>query len=374
MPDWYYIDTAGQRRGPVEDEELLQLNGAARLRADTLVWREGMGADWVAFVDVAAPLFARKNGGREEAAGGGAFSGGNGEKEGEEERVEIGVCAHTRTVHPQAEMLAYGDAQVAADYREGFFQHLMETAAPGPTGSSGARLVYTGFWWRALAAFLDYLVKMVPGWIGMVPYYLVAMGMAFSPGGGEDAGLGWVIAMGAAYAFGMLFVLGFSIFYDTWMVGKYQATLGKMVIGSKVVNPDGSRLSYKRAFLRWVMKKVVDPLIVWTPPTAVFGIFFGLGYFFEEQGNTGAAIIASLMIAGSVCAVLATALGLGVYWMAAFDPEKRALHDRMAATRVVKGKGEKLPKKEKRKAGDGERTEEGEAEKGKKKNDVDWLS
>ena len=79
-----------------------------------------------------------------------------------------------------------------------------------------------------------------------------------------------------------------SLAYTTYFLGAYSATPGKMACGLKVIRPDGEKISYARA----------------------------CGRFFAE--------ILSYII-----------LFIG-YIIAAFDDEKRALHDRICDTRVVK--------------------------------------
>lgn len=79
-----------------------------------------------------------------------------------------------------------------------------------------------------------------------------------------------------------------SLAYTIYFLGAYSATPGKMACGLKVMRPDGERISYGRA----------------------------CGRFFAE-------LLSSVI------------LGIG-YIMAAFDEEKRALHDRICDTRVVK--------------------------------------
>ena len=76
--------------------------------------------------------------------------------------------------------------------------------------------------------------------------------------------------------------------YDTWFVGKYGATPGKMACKIKVVVADGTPVSYSRA----------------------------LGRHFAKW-------LSSLII------------GIG-FLMAAFDDERRTLHDRICETRVVR--------------------------------------
>ena len=75
--------------------------------------------------------------------------------------------------------------------------------------------------------------------------------------------------------------------YETLMIGKYGATLGKMAAKVRVVTAEGGKVSYARA----------------------------LGRYFSK------------ILSGMICAI--------GYIMAAFDEEKRALHDRICNTRVV---------------------------------------
>ncbi len=82
--------------------------------------------------------------------------------------------------------------------------------------------------------------------------------------------------------------LGLSIAYSTYFLGAFGATPGKMALGLRVVRPDGEKIGYARALGR-VLGEFVSSLI----------------------------------------------LGIG-YLMAAFDGEKRALHDRICDTRVIR--------------------------------------
>jgi len=79
-----------------------------------------------------------------------------------------------------------------------------------------------------------------------------------------------------------------SVGYVTYFLGAYSATPGKMACGLRVVRPDGEKISYGRAC-----------------------------------GRCFAEFVSSLI------------LGIG-YLMVIFDEEKRALHDRICDTRVVK--------------------------------------
>lgn len=45
-PNWYYLDTTGERHGPLRQEEFVTMIGAGRFQPTSEVWREGF-ADWV---------------------------------------------------------------------------------------------------------------------------------------------------------------------------------------------------------------------------------------------------------------------------------------------------------------------------------------
>jgi len=309
MKEWHYVDPSAARQGPVDDETLLRMNREALLDARTLVWREGL-AEWAPFLSVAGEFF-----------------------ESDEKGLppDLGVCAHSGKVCLRSEMLPYGDALISSDHKDAFVSKLMETGTVGVADATGSPLIYVGFWMRVLASFLDYFVKMPVSWIFMVPYSVLAFTMGTQADG--DGGRAVAIA-NLAYGFGLLGMLAVSIFYDTWMVGRFQATLGKMAIGAKVVKPDGARLNYKQAFYRWFANKVVSYFIVTVPPLLVFAIVMFASFYALSADNP--ALFAGGMLVAVLAYLVFTLICCGVYWMAAFDPEKRALHDRMAATRVAR--------------------------------------
>jgi uncharacterized RDD family membrane protein YckC len=75
--------------------------------------------------------------------------------------------------------------------------------------------------------------------------------------------------------------------YDVLLTGRFGATLGKMAVGARVTTRDGAPIGYNRALLRWLASRLSD-------------LTFGFGY---------------LLIAAR--------------------PDKRALHDLLAGTKVV---------------------------------------
>jgi uncharacterized RDD family membrane protein YckC len=133
---------------------------------------------------------------------------------------------------------------------------------------------YAGFWIRFGAQFLDQIIlTVVTQMIGFV------MGTAAGASGQPNIGL-----------IGIVFVINMAIIvsYDAFFLGKYGATPGKMACGLRVVTAEGEPISYGRAVGRHFAKYLS-------------GMIFLIGYI-----------------------------------MAAFDDERRALHDRICNTRVIK--------------------------------------
>lgn len=142
-------------------------------------------------------------------------------------------------------------------------------------GSTGD-LRYAGFWIRFGAKFIDGIILWAVSFaMTMTTTLLIAANK--SP---QTA-----IAVGVL---NMLLQLGFGIGYMVYFLsGKHQATPGKMACGLKVVTAEGDRISGGRAVGRYFAEMLS-------------GMIFMIGYI-----------------------------------MAAFDDEKRTLHDRICNTRVV---------------------------------------
>lgn len=315
MAAWFYTDETAKQCGPLEEEAVLELSKDGTILSKTLVWKEGMD-DWVPFNQVAESFYGSDDDGVP---------------------VELGVCAYSERIFPMGELIPYGEALIGPEYKDAFVQELMEVAAVDIEDATEKKLEYVGFWWRTLSSLLDYMIKMIPSWICMVPYYVVAaMGSGISESSSEVLPA-WTTGMLLSAGLGSLGMLAISIFYETWMIGKYQATLGKMVIGAKVVSADGSRLTYGRAFGRWLAKKPLNYIIVMGIPYFVFFLFlFGMGALSSGGSSDNSAGIALAILAGFGIFLFTMVLCGGVYWMAAFDKEKRTLHDRIASTRVIK--------------------------------------
>lgn len=251
--NWYYAEQ-GQQTGPVSEEQLDALISAGKIQPDTLVWREGMAA-WSPY---------------REARGGAAPAGATAPAA--EPMAEV-VCAECGKIFPLDETIRYGEVRVCAGCKPAFLQKLREGAAVN-TGEMNYARVLTRFG----AVFLDGLILgAVNMTLGFFVGLLGAAAARNNPGGF------------VAIQFVMFFIeIAIGVSYETIMIGKYGATLGKMACKIKVVTADGGRVSYGRACGRYFAK----------------------------------------MLSGFMCLI--------GYIIAIFDnPQKRALHDHICNTRVI---------------------------------------
>jgi uncharacterized RDD family membrane protein YckC len=198
----------------------------------------------------------------------------------------MAACTQCGRYMSEEDVIRYDGHVVCAQCKPLFFQRLREGAAPATISAYGvaaAGVQYAGFWIRFAARFIDGLIlNVVSGILGFV------VGFAFAAsavrGSRNDVGLTVVMAQVVA----TLLSIMVAATYETIFVGRWGATVGKMACGIKIVLADGSRVTYIRAFSR---------------------------YF--------ATLLSSLT------------LMIG-YIIAGFDDQKRALHDHICNTRVVR--------------------------------------
>lgn len=315
---WFY-SYKGQQKGPVSACDLLVLESSGIITRGTLVWAEGM-PDWRALDAVREQV-------RVEA--------------GEENLSRFAVCAHSQEVHPRSEMIAYGDRFIAPQHKDAFVQSLHEGTTLSEEVHKG-EMRFVGFWWRALASTIDSLVKGAVSMMLMIPVGVLAMPAIehFSNSGdsvdSEAAAVGMIAGFLGAYFF-MFFVATLAgLFYETWMVGKYGGTVGKIALRLRIVNADGSKPTYAKAFGRWaaeVLSKGICFSIMYGVQIAfllIFGIAAG-GFRFEGSAESQPLMGAGLVLVSFV----ASALACFPWWMAGCTAEKKALHDVICGTRVV---------------------------------------
>lgn len=146
---------------------------------------------------------------------------------------------------------------------------------------------YGGFWRRLVAKVIDGFITGVLSWIILLPLLFALLGTAGMLAPGAQATPEQMVAVLTFQLISICVQVAIGLTYSIFFLRKYAATPGKMVLGLKVYRADSSRLSVGRIAARYFAE-----WLSW--------LIFLLGYI-----------------------------------IAAFDPEKRALHDRIADTRVV---------------------------------------
>jgi uncharacterized RDD family membrane protein YckC len=301
---WYY-QKGGQEMGPVSKAELQQLIKSRQVDAKTLVrsaqtdqWRplaemvrgqskstpvpppigEGPAAGQAVPASQAGPrpASAPESGAVSDDPAEPAQDAPGGDGAGALAAPSTAVCSQCGRSFPTDQVLSYEGQVICAACKPMFVQKLREGA------SLPVRREYGGFWIRFLAKFIDGITMGVIQWAIMIPASMM-MAPTLVQGGNPFASPGFIAFFGVQ----MLLSIMLPCAYNTFFLGRFGATLGKMACRLKVVTAEGGKVSYARAF----------------------------GRFFAEM--------ISYMI-----------LAIG-YIMAAFDDEKRALHDRICSTRVV---------------------------------------
>ena len=204
------------------------------------------------------------------------------ESSSQEMQKEVGpgqaVCSECGRTFPEEEMISFENAKVCAGCKPVFVQKIKE-------GVSVAGIMeYAGFWIRFGAIFIDGIILWV---VQMVIYgvFGIITATVMPSMSGESPYSSYFIFSQVIITL-LSFVI--SAAYDIWFVGRFGATPGKMACKIKIVEPDGGKVSYSKALGRYFAKWI------------------------------------SSMI-----------LGIG-FLMAAFDDEKRTLHDRICETRVIR--------------------------------------
>lgn len=173
------------------------------------------------------------------------------------------------------EQAAVEEATEAAARVEEVFAGVLRSRARTP--------VYAGFWIRLLAKLIDaavlYSVSLVVQRVVAAAWFGGAL-----PSFEQDVE-GWLRFVTIMLSVNSMMAVAYSVYF----IRKHEATPGKRLLGLRVVRADGSRVSVSRVGWRYMAEQLSGLIVL-------------VGYV-----------------------------------MAAFDDEKRTLHDYMCDTRVVKG-------------------------------------
>jgi uncharacterized RDD family membrane protein YckC len=186
---------------------------------------------------------------------------------------KILYCSQCGQPKFEQELAHFGDILVCGSCKPAYAQGLSEGIA-----ARGA-FHYGGFWIRFVAYLIDSLI------VGFSSVALQAVLLPkLRPNPSLAAGASALALVGIAYVVGV----AIAATYEGMFVYKLGATPGKMVLGLRVVRPDGGPVSLGRAVGRYFAK------------------------------------------------ILSAIILLIGFIMAGFDREKRALHDMLVDTRVIK--------------------------------------
>jgi uncharacterized RDD family membrane protein YckC len=248
---WYY-GANGRTFGPVDDSALEALELCGAIEWTTPIWREGMPG-W-------KPL-------------------------GEILRRPAVQCHECHRTVDKDTTVRYRGLSICPKCKELFFRKVLEGTAREETKE------YCGFWIRVCARLLDGLC------LAAVTVPLSAINQVLSlrmlttartrqaMANGDISQIGTYLTLQAAL---ILFSSVLAFGYETFFVGRFGGTPGKLLLGMRVVRADFTRVTYWRGAVR-AFGKVLSDLTLY------------VGYV-----------------------------------MVAFDPQRRALHDYIADTRVVK--------------------------------------
>lgn len=192
-----------------------------------------------------------------------------------------GVCAVSGGRFFSRDLVSHDGRLVSAEQKDEYFQRVREGVQhPG-------EMRYAGFWIRFLAKVLDGLLLWIPNTALSLAWSVAFFGrLMYSPNMNEFNMGQWLAYQGTV----MLTSTLVNVAYQWFFLSRHGATPGKMALGLKVVRSDGSALTGGRAV-----------------------------------GRALAEFVSSLTL-------------LIGYIIAAFDDEKRSLHDRICDTRVIRTK------------------------------------
>ncbi|RJQ75977.1 MAG: RDD family protein [Desulfobacteraceae bacterium] len=266
---WYYQD-GSQEFGPISKTELQELLKAKRINGRTLVRNITMD-EWRPLVEMVhgtPPVDPQRRPVRPSSASSATAE--------SVHSTDITVCSQCGRSFPHDQVISFNNQVICAACKPMYVQRLKEGAAlPGVMN-------WAGFWIRLGAKIIDGLILGVLQYAVIIPMGIMAFSSMSDLSGDLSSSRPFMFV-----ALSQLIAILIPLLYNTFFVGRFAATPGKMACRLRVIAPDGGRISYMRAL-------------------------------------------------GRNCAELISGLILLIgYLMAAFDTEKRTLHDRICSTRVV---------------------------------------
>ncbi|MEI6284889.1 MAG: RDD family protein [Bacillota bacterium] len=175
---------------------------------------------------------------------------------------------------------------------------------------------YAGFWIRLGATVLDLIIAIVGVLLIIIAillgYFLVCKIFEIAPRGfGDNKEVYSSVMYWSAF-------IGGAVYEIIMLRSKWQATLGKKIVGIKVVNSVYERMTLTRSVLRYAAKTVIPA------GAGYIASYLALIFPSHEDGLSTAGLLINALLV------------LVWYIMIVFDKRKRAGHDRIALTYVVR--------------------------------------
>jgi uncharacterized RDD family membrane protein YckC len=183
------------------------------------------------------------------------------------------ICSQCGRAYAQSDLVQIAGNWVCGDCKPAYLSRVVGG------GAASSRWHYGGFWIRFVARMID-AVLLVAVQASIAAIFFGAFGAEFSPRVLQRQAIGLRLSY-------QVMSYGIAFLYEVMFLHYKGGTLGKLALGLRVVQSDGDPLSWGVCIGRYFMY-------------LVSGLILLIGYI-----------------------------------MAGFDPEKRALHDRVCDTRVV---------------------------------------
>jgi uncharacterized RDD family membrane protein YckC len=227
MTEWYFAD--GQdRQGPLSADDMRQRFQRGDITLATLVWREGF-AQWAPRSEAVDELQLQNLASAASNLGSGIDLRGD----------------YTAIDNGTAPLPGTGGGT--------YSPYTAPAAATGYANAAvvnGQDVVYAGFWKRYAAYFIDYILLTVV----TLPLSMI-INLTGAGSGNESVQVALTLVV-------MLLSMVISIgYYAGFHASRGGATLGKMAVGIKVVRGNGERISFLRAFCRY-LATIVSSLIL----------------------------------------------------------------------------------------------------------------
>ncbi|WP_421680815.1 RDD family protein [Stenotrophomonas bentonitica] len=227
MTEWYFAD--GQdRQGPLSADDMRQRFQRGDITLATLVWREGF-AQWAPLSEAVDELQLQNLAAAASNLGSGIDLRGD----------------YTAIDNGTAPLPGTGGGT--------YSPYTAPAAATGYANAAvvnGQDVVYAGFWKRYAAYFIDYILLTVV----TLPLSMI-INLTGAGSGNESVQVALTLVV-------MLLSMVISIgYYAGFHASRGGATLGKMAVGIKVVRGNGERISFLRAFCRY-LATIVSSLIL----------------------------------------------------------------------------------------------------------------